>query len=100
MKRNKLNETKLDLLFIWIYLFWIIDLLLTYYIQKNVLGSVELSPLFLFGGWFILVLFKFFLPILFYYLSKKNNDLIFMYILLIFNIWVDFNNILVLLNTL
>jgi len=100
IKKNSLNEIRIDLLFIWVYLFGIVDLFLTYYIQKNVLGSVELSPLFVFGGWSVLVLFKFFLPILFYYLSKKYNDLTLFYVLLIFNIWVDFNNLLVLLNTL
>ena len=100
IKNNSLNSLKLDILFIWIYLFWIFDLFITYYIQLNVVNSVELSPLYVFGGWSILVLFKFLLPLLFYYLSKKNNDFTLMYVLLIFNIWVDFNNILVLLNTL
>ena len=101
IKRNKLNETKLDLLLIWIYLFWIIDLAITYYTQVRYnANALELSPLFSIGGWSLLVLFKLIMPFVFWWLSKKYNTYVFLTILLMLTIWVDYWNILVLLNSL
>ena len=101
MKRNSLNEVKLDLLLIWIYLFGLFDLLLTYYTQvKYSTNALELSPLFSIGGWSLLVFVKLLFPFIFWFLSKRYNTYVFLTILLMLTIWVDYWNILVLLNTL
>ena len=96
-----MRNTKIlnDLLLIFIYLFSLIDLLLTYYAQYKI-NSIELNPLYYVGWWDLLVFFKLFMPFVIYIVSKKYNQIIYMYVLLMLTIWVCFWNTLVLLNTL
>ncbi len=79
IKKNSLNEVKLDLLLIWIYLFWIVDLTITYYVYVN-FWNYEISPLYHIGGWGFLIFLKFLAPLLFSFLSKYVNSYVPLYI--------------------
>ena len=92
MKRNEISEIKLDLLLIWIYLFWIVDLLITYYVLVNY-WNYEVSPLYHMWWRSLLIFSKFLAPLLFLYLSKKINSYVPLYIWLGAVVFICYRNI-------
>jgi len=60
---------------------------ITYYTQvKYHTNALELSPLFIVGGWSLLVFVKLLAPFVFRWLSKKYNTYVFLTILLMLTI--------------
>ncbi len=98
-KEKRFNKEFVFSLLMWSYLFSVLDLLTTYYIELN-FNSVEMSPVYHVGGWFLLVMLKVFVPLLFVYYTYRFRTYTFMYIFVFINVFVVFSNILQILFTL